>query len=79
MDANPAAKLQLTVVWGDGSPAQALKPGQKPFSLQHEYHKAGTYTVHVTWTDLGTGLSRSQDLTIEVEPHGDPDGAGDRD
>jgi hypothetical protein len=81
VDANPSATLQLTVAWGDGSPPQVLQPGQEPFSLQHRYHKAGTYKVHVTWTDLGTGLSNSRDLTIEVKPdggHGDPEGPGDR-
>jgi hypothetical protein len=76
VDLDPAAKLELTVNWGDGSKPQLLKPGQEPFSLQHQYHKAGTYKVHVTWTDLGTGLSNSQDLTIQVKPHG---GHGDHD
>jgi hypothetical protein len=74
VDADPAAKLELTVVWGDGSKPQSLKPGQEPFSLQHRYHKAGAYTVHVEWTDLGTGLSNSQDLTIQVKPFGGPGG-----
>jgi hypothetical protein len=68
VDANPHAKLKLTVDWDDGSKPQSIKPGQAPFSLEHRYLKAGTYVVHVVWTDLGTGLSNSQDLTIVVKP-----------
>jgi hypothetical protein len=65
-DANPAAKLTLTVNWDDGSAPQKIRPGQKPFSLVHKYAHKGTYTVHVVWKDVETGLSNSQDLTIKV-------------
>jgi hypothetical protein len=65
-DSDPAAKLTLTVTWDDGSGPQTIRPGQKPFSLVHRYARRGTYTVHVVWKDVETGLSNSQDLTIKV-------------
>jgi acrosin len=65
-DANPAAKLALTVDWGDGSQPQSIKPGQSPFSLKHQYARKGAYTVRVIWTDLKTGQSNSQDLRLTV-------------
>jgi hypothetical protein len=65
-DADPAAPLTLTVDWGDGSHPQTIKPGQAPFSLKHHYARKGTYTVRAVWTDLQTGQSNSQDLTVKV-------------
>jgi hypothetical protein len=70
VDQSPDAPLTLTVDWGDGSPAQVLQPGQRPFHLQHQYDRAGTYTVGVLWTDRATGEFNSQDLTIQVKAHG---------
>ena len=49
--------------WGDGSKPQQSQPGLKPFAVKHKYAQAGTYTVHVTWTD-STGLSNSRDLKL---------------
>src|SRR5262249_55410909 len=43
-DADAAAKLTLVVDWGDGSKPQTIEPGRDPFSLTHEYQKAGVYT-----------------------------------
>jgi hypothetical protein len=65
-DANPAAKLTLTVDWGDDSQPQTTKPGQSPFSLKHKYAKKGTYTIRVVWTDLKTGESNGEDLRLTV-------------
>ena len=66
MDADGDTNLTLTVDWGDGSKPQQSQPGIKPFAVTHKYAHAGTYTVHVTWTD-STGLSNSRDLKIKVE------------
>jgi hypothetical protein len=65
-DADPAAKLTLTVNWDDGSGPQTIRPGQKPFSLVHKYARPGTYIVHVVWKDVETGLSNGQDLSLKV-------------
>jgi hypothetical protein len=65
-DADPAAKLTLTVDWGDSTKPQAVQPGFKPFSLKHQYGKKGAYTVRAVWTDLKTGQSNSQDLSLTV-------------
>ena len=66
VDADGDTNLTLTVNWGDGSKPQQSKPGTKPFALKHKYAHAGTYTVHVTWTD-STGLSNSRDLKVTVK------------
>jgi hypothetical protein len=66
VDADPDAELQLTVDWGDGSRPLVLQPGLDPFSLQHHYRHAGTYTVRVIWTDLANGESNSRDLAVRV-------------
>jgi hypothetical protein len=65
-DADPAAKLRLSVDWGDGSKPQTLEPGQSPFTVKHKYGHKGSYTVRVVWTGLGTGQSNSQDLALAV-------------
>jgi hypothetical protein len=65
-DAHRAAKLTMTVDWGDGSPPQSLKPGQSPFRLDHQYARKGAYTVRVVWTDVKTRESNSQDLRLMV-------------
>jgi hypothetical protein len=65
-DANPAAKLTLTVDWGDDTPPQTIKPGQRPFGLAHLYAKKGAYAVRAVWTDLKTHQSNSQDLRATV-------------
>jgi hypothetical protein len=66
-DANRDKNLTLTVNWGDGSESQKSHPGTKPFAVKHKYAKAGTYTVHVTWTN-STGQSNSKDLRLSVTP-----------
>jgi hypothetical protein len=66
VDDNPDAQLQLEVDWGEGSDPDVIQPGLDPFSLQHSYAQAGTYTVRAIWTDLATGESNSRDLTIQV-------------
>src|SRR5262249_60186024 len=66
-DGDGDTNLTLTVNWGDGSKPQQSKPGIQPFAVMHKYHHAGTYTVHVTWTD-STGLSNSRNLTLAVTP-----------
>jgi hypothetical protein len=65
---NPDAQLQLIVDWGDETDPDVVEPGLDPFSLQHSYDTPGTYTVRAIWTDLATGESNSQDLTIVVLP-----------
>jgi hypothetical protein len=65
-DAHAAAKLMLTVDWGDGSTPQSFKPGQSPFRLKHRYAMKGDYTVRAVWTDVKTGQSNSQDLSLQV-------------
>src|SRR5262249_26099479 len=67
VDLNPSAKLTLVADWGDGSKPRSLKPGQAPFSLQHTFHKAGTYNVQVMWIDNGTGEFNTRELTITVQ------------
>jgi hypothetical protein len=66
VDADGDTNLTLRVVWGDGSKEEVFAAGTDPFDVQHVYAEAGTYTVHVTWTD-STGLSNSRDLTIKVK------------
>jgi hypothetical protein len=65
-DADRAAKLTLTVDWGDGLQPKTIKPGQSPFKLRHRYVKKGAYTVRVVWTDHRTHESNSQDLRVTV-------------
>jgi hypothetical protein len=65
---NPDAQLTLEVDWGDGSDPDELQPGLDPFSVQHSYDTPGTYTVRGIWTDLVTGESNFQELTIVVLP-----------
>jgi hypothetical protein len=65
-DAAGNKDLTLTVNWGDGSQPQQSKPGLKPFAVTHKYTTAGTYKVHVTWSD-NHGLSRSRDLVVTVD------------
>jgi hypothetical protein len=68
VDGDGDANLTLTVDWGDGSKPEQSQPGLEPFAVKHKYRRAGTYTVHATWTD-STGLSNSQDLTLVVTRH----------
>src|SRR5262249_47020999 len=63
IDASGDTNLTLTVDWGDGSQPEQSQPGLQPFAVKHKYRRAGTYTVHATWTD-STGLSNSRDLTL---------------
>jgi hypothetical protein len=65
-DSDPAAKLTLTVDWGDTSQPKTITPGQLPFKLEHTYAKKGTYIVRVVWTDLKTHESNSEDLKVTV-------------
>jgi hypothetical protein len=76
-DADPREVLSLTVVWGDGSPAEQSTPDRAPFRLTHRYDTPGTYKVRVTWTD-SFGRSNFQELTLTVQParHGEHDGDG---
>jgi hypothetical protein len=64
-EADKAAQLSLTVVWGDGSPPLTIAPGRKPFNLKHAYAAAGTYVVRAIWSDA-SGESNSRDLPITV-------------
>jgi hypothetical protein len=68
VDGDGDTNLTLTVDWGDGSKPKQSQPGLDPFAVKHKYRRAGTYTVHATWTD-STGLSNSRDLTIVVTRH----------
>jgi hypothetical protein len=65
-DADPAAKLTLTMDWGDNSPPKTIEPSQSPFKLKHHYAKKGAYTVRVIWTDHKTHQSNSRDLRVTV-------------
>jgi hypothetical protein len=65
-DADPSAKLTLTVDWGDDSLPQTIQPSQLPFKVKHHYAKKGGYTVRVVWTDLKTHESNSQDLRVNI-------------
>jgi hypothetical protein len=66
--------LSLTVVWGDGSPAEQRTPDRAPFRLTHRYETPGTYKVLVMWSE-SLGQSNFQELTITVGParHGEED------
>jgi hypothetical protein len=68
VDGDGDTNLTLTVDWGDGSKPEQSQPGLEPFAVKHKYRRAGTYTVHATWTD-SNGLSNSRDLTIVVTRH----------
>jgi hypothetical protein len=68
VDGDGDTNLTLTVDWGDGSQPVQSQPGLDPFAVKHKYRRAGTYTVHATWTD-STGLSNSRDLTLVVTRH----------
>jgi hypothetical protein len=65
-DADGDTNLRLTVDWGDHSKPQQSKPGTNPFAVAHTYTHAGTYTVHVTWSNSTGRLSNSRDLTVVV-------------
>src|SRR5262245_53359459 len=65
VDPDRGETLTLTVDWGDGSKPQQITPDRAPFTLLHRYKKAGSYTVHLVWSD-SSGLSNSRDLTLTV-------------
>jgi hypothetical protein len=65
VDPQRGVRLSLVVNWGDGSGPQKITPGLALFTLRHRGRKAGSYTVHLVWSD-STGLSNSEDLSLTV-------------
>jgi hypothetical protein len=66
-DSDGDTNLSLVIDWGDGSKPTGVSAGVEPFSEQHKFHKAGTYTVRAIWTDTD-GNSNFKDLTLTVLP-----------
>src|SRR5262249_11596762 len=67
VDPDQGDTLTLSVDWGDGSKPETITPDRRPFHLQHRYKKAGSYKVHLVWSD-STGLSNGRDLSLTVTP-----------
>jgi hypothetical protein len=68
------AAFSLRVDWGDGSPVErftfppggTVSLGASPtVSVTHRYHRAGTFTIHLSWGD-DRGTANGADLVVTV-------------